>query len=249
MLDRLRALGGSLANAFLLAGTSAPAAADTGQAKAIAPAEHPIAAGPAILPRFPGLTAPEVMQPLGLLSLDKPSLWSSCISSVLVSEGGFVNNPADPGGATNRGITLAALSEWRGRACSVAEVKALAEQEAREIYRARYWNPIQGDALPAGLGLALFDFAVNSGISRAVKTLQACMGFSTRDCDGVLGPATLRAILARPPAKLISALCDARLAFMRSLRTWATFGRGWSNRVAKVLKEALAQASAAAAMA
>ncbi|UZO91788.1 glycoside hydrolase family 108 protein [Roseomonas mucosa] len=205
-------------------------------------------AAKAVAPDSVWVTVPRVIEgvaneftPMGLVQLPPVSTWSACITEVLQSEGGFVNHPADPGGATNRGVTLARLSEWRGKACTVADVKALQEQEAREIYRAGYWNPIQGDALPAGLALALMDFAVNSGIKRAVKTLQACMGFAAADCDGVMGPQTLRAVLRRSAADLMNALCDARLKFLRALTTFATFGRGWTARVERVRGVALRQ--------
>ncbi|MFK4045790.1 glycoside hydrolase family 108 protein [Roseomonas mucosa] len=183
----------------------------------------------------------DALRPLGLMAAPPVSTWTVCIAEVLQSEGGFVNDARDPGGATNMGITRAVLAEWRGRPVSVAEVRALAQLEAREIYRARYWNPIQGDALPAGLALGLFDFAVNSGIKRAVRTLQQVMGFRPADCDGVLGPATLRAIQRRDAAELLAALCDARLAFLQALSTFGRFGRGWTARVKRVLASGRAQ--------
>lgn len=90
--------------------------------------------------------------------------------------------------------------------------------------------------LPAGIDYAVFDFAVNSGPDRASKYLQAAVGAVQ---DGRIGPATLGAVKARPAGVIIDALCDARLAFLRRLPTWPTFGRGWSTRVASVRAEAL----------
>ena len=89
------------------------------------------------------------------------------LTAVLRHEGGYVDHPSDPGGATNLGVTRATLAQWRGRAVSKAEVKALTRAEAAKIYRALYWDEIAGDALPAGLDFAVFDYCVNSGPGRA----------------------------------------------------------------------------------
>lgn len=162
-----------------------------------------------------------------------------CLTEVLKHEGGYVDHPADPGGATNRGITLATLSDWRGRNVTKAEVKALTRAEAAEIYRARYWNPVKGDALPPGLDHAVFDFAVNSGISRAAKFLQRIVKV---DVDGKIGPQTLTAIRSFDAPSLIIMLCDDRLEFLRGLKTWPTFGKGWQRRVDEVRDLALKMA-------
>lgn len=145
------------------------------------------------------------------------------------NEGGFVNHPKDPGGATNHGITIATLQAYRKRPTSVADVRALTLAEANAIYEANYWKPIWGDQLPAGLDYAMFDFGINSGVSRAVKTLQALLpGIAV---DGVMGPKTIAAVAAFDPADLIRKLCDARLAFVKRLNTFSTFGRGWTYRI------------------
>lgn len=150
---------------------------------------------------------------------------------VLAHEGGYVDHPRDPGGATNLGITLATLRAYRGRPVSKDDVKRLTRKEAEAIYRKNYWQPIKGDDLPAGLDYAMFDYAVNSGVSRAVKELQRIVGTKP---DGVMGVQTLAALDARPAAYLIDALCSRRLAFLKSLKTWPTFGLGWSRRVTGV---------------
>jgi len=163
---------------------------------------------------------------------------------VFAHEGGYVDHPKDPGGATKYGITHKTLSAWRGKPVTKADVRALTKQEATAIYRAQYWAPIRGDELPAGLDYALFDFGINSGPARAVKTLQKIVGVPA---DGIMGAITLDAVSKRSPADLINALCDARLAFLRSLKGWSTFGKGWGRRVAEVRAEALALASGCAA--
>lgn len=89
--------------------------------------------------------------------------FAACLSETLAHEGGYVDHPKDPGGATNMGITQAALSDWRDRPVSRFEVRTLTRVEADAIYRARYWNAVRGDDLPPGLDLVAFDGAVNSG--------------------------------------------------------------------------------------
>lgn len=154
-------------------------------------------------------------------------------AKLLQHEGGYVDHPRDPGGATNYGITQATLSAWRGKRVSKSDVRNLTVAEALRIYRARYWDTVQGDLLPAGVDYAVFDFAVNSGPARAAKYLQRIVGASP---DGIIGPMTHRAIknsglIAR---QIAEKLCDARLAFMKRLRTWGTFGKGWGRRVSEV---------------
>jgi lysozyme family protein len=146
-------------------------------------------------------------------------------------EGGYVDHPKDPGGATNMGITLATLSDHRKRKVTKAEVRALTKEEASEIYRLRYWSPIRGDDLPAGIDLATMDATVNSGLGRGPKWTQKALGVAQ---DGHIGPATLKAARASDPVAVIKAACAARMGFLRGLRTWGTFGRGWSRRVASV---------------
>lgn len=172
------------------------------------------------------------------------SRFDLCLAEVLRHEGGYVDHPADPGGATNMGITHQTLARWRGvtpwSALPKAAVRALTTAEAGRIYRANYWVRVEGDRLPPGLDLALFDFAVNSGPDRAIRVLQAALGVVV---DGQIGPLTLAAIAERPTSALVSRLCDDRLAFLRRLSTFSTFGKGWTLRVATLRKAALAAAS------
>ncbi len=175
--------------------------------------------------------------------------FETCLAHVLAHEGGYVDHPADPGGATNMGITRRTLAEWRGispaSALDKQEVRALTREEAARIYRARYWERCAADEMAAGLDLAVFDFAVNSGPDRAVRMLQTLLGVAA---DGIVGPLT-RAQLERQHAGggtpgLVEALCKRRLEFLMSLSTFATFGRGWRSRVEAVRKTALADARA-----
>ncbi len=171
--------------------------------------------------------------------------FTACLDIVLDHEGGYSDHPSDPGGATNRGITRRTLADWRGISpwwqLSKDEVRALGLEETKAIYRARYWDRIAGDALPQGLDLAVFDFAVNSGPVRAVGYLQAALGVAR---DGIVGPITLgavRAVEARGAiGPLIRILSKRRLGFLRTLGIFSVFGTGWTRRVADTQAQALA---------
>lgn len=156
--------------------------------------------------------------------------WNTCLAFVLSAEGGYVDDPLDPGGATNLGITLAELSAWRHTAVTKADVQALTTTEAGAIYRANYWNATRCADLPSGVDLMVFDSAVNNGTGRSAKFLQQAAGVTQ---DGSIGPATLAAVAAIPPATLIAALQSERSAFYHSLSTFSHFGAGWLARLQK----------------
>jgi lysozyme family protein len=163
--------------------------------------------------------------------------FEKCMKITSAWEGGWSDHNRDPGGKTMYGITQATLSEDLGRPASVAEIRNLSELEARRIYRKRYWDRISGDKLPPGIDLCVFDFGVNSGPDRAVRSLQAALGVTA---DGWVGPLTLAAIYHQPTRELVQTLCDRRLAFMKvakdkkGKRLWPVFGKGWGNRVADI---------------
>ncbi len=154
--------------------------------------------------------------------------FDASLAAVLAHEGGYVDDPRDPGGATNMGITQGTLSDWRGYQVTKQEVRDLTVEEAGQIYKANYWDKIRADELPGGVDYATFDFGVNSGTSRAVKFLQRILG---TDQDGVVGPITLKAAWQVPPEDTVNRLCDDRMAWLRTLHHWPTYGRGWTNRV------------------
>jgi lysozyme family protein len=160
---------------------------------------------------------------------------------ILDLEGGYVSHPLDPGGPTRFGVTKATLASVRGRPVSDADVMALDQAEAKRIYRSRYWDAVNGDALPPGLDLAVFDCAVNSGPGRAVTLLRQALAMprSAELDDGVL-----QAARRADPASLIVEFCRARLRFLQRLPTWPAFGRGWTRRVSHIEREALAMAVA-----
>lgn len=150
------------------------------------------------------------------------------LAHVLREEGGLADNPRDPGGLTKFGITLPALAAYRNTDVKRSDLLALTEQEAAQIYRTRYWDRISGDQIPSGFDLFLFDFAVNSGPLRAVKTVQALLNVAI---DGVMGPQTCAALAQGNADRTLRALADARLRFLKSLSVWSYFGRGWNARV------------------
>ena len=157
--------------------------------------------------------------------------FEQCLALVLKSEGGYTNNPKDPGGMTNLGVTKKVWEEWVGHPVDEAAMKALGPQDVAPLYKANYWDKIKGDQLPAGVDYACFDLAVNSGVGRAAKILQKALGLNQ---DGVIGPATLDAVASRNPREVATEVCDLRLNFLQNLPLWDTFGRGWGRRVAEV---------------
>lgn len=164
---------------------------------------------------------------------------------ILKHEGGFVNHPKDPGGATNRGVTIATLRrlgiDKDGDGDSdLVDLKALTADDAATVFKRFYGDAVQADLLPRGLDYAMADFAVNSGPSRAAQHLQRILGVPA---DGHIGPATLAAVAKRDAADLIEALHQSRLRFLRNLKAWATFGRGWQARIDEVRRLALDDAA------
>jgi lysozyme family protein len=169
------------------------------------------------------------------------SSFTSSLAAVLAHEGGYVNHPADPGGATNCGVIQTVYDEYRlSRKLPPRSVRFIEASEVAEIYRQRYWNAIRGDDLPSGVDYCVFDFAVNSGVDRAARYLQrACEAPE----DGKIGPVTVAAAKNQMPVSLIEKVCAARLNFLRQLKIFDTFGRGWTRRVEEVCAKAKAMAA------
>ena len=155
---------------------------------------------------------------------------------ILAYEGGFVNHPKDPGGATNQGITQRTYDAYRRRIGHATQSVRLIDNVERDtIYRVQYWDAIKGDDLPSGVDAAVYDFAVNSGPSRAAKFLQRIVGVKQ---DGVIGLQTLDAVARMDSTQVIGQLCVDRMAFLRVARNpktgallWPDFGTGWTRRV------------------
>jgi len=164
------------------------------------------------------------------------------LALVLKHEGGYSNHPRDPGGATMKGVTQRVYDAYRRRrGAPRRSVRSIEDRELQDIYKVQYWDAVRADEMPDGLDYAMFDYAVNSGPTRATKDLQRVMG---EKVDGHVGQILLDAIKEYKPEELITSLCARRLAFLKRLRTWKYFGRGWSRRVADVKKRALRMGNA-----
>ena len=168
--------------------------------------------------------------------------YDESLRRLLAHEGGYTNNSHDPGGPTNFGITIYDYRKYVKPGATAADVRAIKVDEAKAIYRAKYWDAQRCDELPAGVDYCVFDYGVNSGIGRSKKVLQRIVGVPA---DGALGPDTMKAVAAMDPKKIIVDMQAERLRFLKRLRTWPVFGRGWGRRVAEVKTVALAMAAKA----
>ncbi len=164
-----------------------------------------------------------------------------CIPLTLAHEGGFVDHKSDPGGATNRGITIGTYRNFIDPKGTVSDLKALTEAQAVKVYKSQYWDAVRADDLPNGVDYAVFDFAVNSGPFRAATYLQEIVGAAP---DGKIGPNTLAKVAAMDAAWIVNQLCNDRMSFLRRLSTFSTFGKGWTRRVSDVRSASLADATA-----
>lgn len=160
--------------------------------------------------------------------------FEKALEIVLRKEGGFVNHPDDPGGATNLGITRRTLADWWGRPASVADVRALTPADVAPIYRARYWDVCRCAELPHGLDLVVFDCAVNQGPGRAKRLLQRSLGVAE---DGILGPVTMTAAAESDAASLVDEMVSRRAVHYASLQS--TFHLGWFRRLIEIHRRAL----------
>ena len=158
--------------------------------------------------------------------------FARCLAFTLRAEGGFTNNPADPGNWTGGHV---GAGELRGTNFGISaaayptlDIAGLSAAAAGEIYRRDYWAPLQGDALPLPVALAAFDAAVNAGPGRSVIWLQQAAGVAA---DGVLGAQTLAAIKAADALALAREALARRIDFYIGLPGWAEFGLGWTRRV------------------
>jgi lysozyme family protein len=143
------------------------------------------------------------------------------------NEGGYVDNPADPGGETNYGISKRSYPD--------VDIKNLTRDGAKAIYLRDFWTPLQADHLDDALMFQVFDFAVNSGIQTAIRYLQRAIGVAD---DGHFGKLSQSALGTMTTAQAIIRFVAMRLDFWTSLSTWAEFGRGWARRARDDLRYA-----------
>lgn len=162
--------------------------------------------------------------------------FQKCLSMLLHHEGGFVNHPKDPGGMTNLGVTKAVYDKWIDRESTEEEMRALTSVDVAPIYKKNYWDRVRGDDLPSGVDWCAFDWAVNSGSGRPAKAIQRAVGATP---DGAIGPRTLQAIMNKEPKAIVENVYTQRQSFYESLKTFETFGRGWTRRNKETLEQAL----------
>ncbi len=160
------------------------------------------------------------------------SNYDAALARLLVHEGGYTNHPADPGGPTNFGITIFDYRKYVKSDATAADVRAMKLDDAKAIYRAKYWDSQRCSELPPGVDYAVFDYGVNSGIGRSGKVLRRVLRLP--DNSSIVNDAVIAAASATDAKALVTAICDERLRFLQSLKTWPVFGAGWGRRVAEV---------------
>jgi lysozyme family protein len=151
--------------------------------------------------------------------------FDQCFDKLISHEGGYVNDPRDPGGETKFGISK--------RAYPQVDIKNLTLGAAKEIYKRDYWDRAQCDKLPPSVAYVLFDAAVNSGIGQAIRFLQRAINVAD---DGVIGPMTIAAVSRLDAESICARYIGQRLDFMTKLTTWDVYGKGWARRLADQLK-------------
>lgn len=167
------------------------------------------------------------------------SAFDNSMTFVMRWEGGFIDHPNDPGGPTNRGVTQKVYDDWRARkGLPMRGVQLIDEDEVHSIYGSNYWLPPRCDLLDTPLDLVQFDTAVNMGVGRAVRFLQASVGCGV---DGDFGPGTERAVMNCDVGTVLAAYCNRREKFYRDLAQknpkFGVFLKGWMNRLDALRKE------------
>ena len=158
--------------------------------------------------------------------------FDECLKMLLHHEGGYVNHPKDPGGETNLGVTKRVYEKWGG----TKDMKDLTVEDVAPIYKKEYWDRCKCDDLESGVDWAVFDWAVNSGTGRAAKAIQKICGASQ---DGAIGPKTLALIGTQNTEYVIEEFGKIRQDFYESLKTFDTFGKGWTRRNKETTAKAL----------
>lgn len=158
--------------------------------------------------------------------------YDEALRRLLVHEGGYTNHPSDPGGPTNYGITIYDYRMYINPKGQARDVQAMTVDQAKKIYREKYWDVQRCDELPPGVDYAVFDYGVNSGIGRSGKVLRRLVGL--RDNTSKITDEVIAAVAKRDPVTLVDAIMAERIRFLQGLKTWRTFGRGWGRRVQEV---------------
>lgn len=161
------------------------------------------------------------------------------IALVLQHEGGYTNDPKDPGGPTNFGITIydarhyAAAYGWIvGRQVTAADMRVMPLAFADWVFQHKYWNVMSCNSLEPGVDYAVFDYGVNSGVGRAGMVLRRILGMPFT--SSLITPEVVAGANAMPAAVLVKMICNERLQYLHTLSTWSHFGAGWARRVLDV---------------
>ena len=162
--------------------------------------------------------------------------FETALEMLLEHEGGYVNHPKDPGGETNLGVTKRTWAKWLGRDINKGEMKELTPEDVAELYKKEYWDRLKCDNLPTGLDFFCFDWGVNSGTGRSAKALQRIISVAQ---DGAIGPKTLRALEDHNAKEVVDLMHSRRQEFYENLTTFETFGKGWTRRNKKALKQSI----------
>ena len=160
--------------------------------------------------------------------------YKECLDLVLKSEGGWVNNPNDPGGETNLGVTKAVWEEYVGH--PVTTMKNLTKDDVAPLYEQKYWRACYGEVLPRGLDFLCFSFGINAGSGRSVKLLQQSLGLVS---DGIIGPKVMQKLRESNIADVIKSFSESRREYYKSLKNFPIFGKGWISRTDKEEQQAL----------
>lgn len=153
-------------------------------------------------------------------------VWDSAFRLLLENEGGLVDDKNDSGGVTKYGISKKAYPNL--------DIPSLTLWQAQDIYRRDYWERCKCDYIPDALSVAVFDFAVNSGIKTAIKKLQIALGVTA---DGIIGNQTVGACNRLPVKKILDDYINLRLDYLMSLPKWKYYGNGWGNRVERTKRK------------
>ena len=158
--------------------------------------------------------------------------FDECLKMLLHHEGGYINHPSDPGGETNLGVTKKVYQEWGG----TKDMKDLTVEDVAPIYKKNYWDRCKCDDLESGVDWVVFDWAVNSGTGRSAKAIQKICGAAQ---DGAIGPKTLALIGKQNTQYVVEEFGKIRQDFYESLKTFDTFGKGWTRRNKETTEKAL----------
>lgn len=171
--------------------------------------------------------------------------FDQCFKWILVHEGGFTADKRDRGndgdghgnqGSTNLGVTAKVWAEYTGGPAPIEVMKKLTPADVAPLYKKNYWSSIRADDLPSGVDWVVMDFCVNSGVNRASRYLQTAV---LAKADGNIGPKTLSLVERRDPKNVIADVTELRETFLRRLKAFPIYGRGWIRRTTETYKQAL----------